>query len=375
MNDKEIREIRRRFRPNKSNITNIKGYVINREKQVAAIINQSLINTISDDCEKLLSVLKKVLSGTKGANLYDLEYTAQQVMESPEHKLLMDMRDSNLSNDDAVNYFISKVIENVFFDGEYIILLASDNYDVFSYDENGDKKEESDSVFSYIVCAVCPIKESKPSLYYSNFDNTFRTTDNHHLIANPEFGFMFPCFDDRATNIYKVQFYTKDVKSNHENFINSIFNVSCPKPAPEQKECFSNCLSETLQEDCSFELIKNIHDHVSEMVQIHSEANEDEPLTLTKSSFKTVLQESGIAEEKIEVFETKFEEEFGSNAEIIPSTIVDVKKLEVSTPYISIKVDPSRSDLISTEIINGSRYILIRANDNIEINGVTIDNN
>lgn len=373
MNDKEIREIRRRFRPNKNNITAIKGYVVNREKQVSAIINQSLINTISDDIEKLLSLLKKVLSGTKGINSYDLEYTAQELLESPEHKLLMDMRDSNLNNDDAVNYFISKVIESVSFDSDYIILLAADNYDVFSYDENGTKAEESDSVFNYMICSICPIKESKPSLYYSNFDNTFRTTDNHHLISNPGLGFMFPCFDDRATNIYKAQFYTKDAKNSHTEFINNIFNIAAPKPAPEQKECFSSCLAETLKEDCSFELVKNIHDHVSEMIQIHSESDEEEPLLLTKSSFKTVLQDSGVSEEKIEVFENKFDEDFGQNAHIIPTTILDTKKIEVSTPYISIKVDPERSDLISTEIINGSRYILIRANDGIEINGVNID--
>lgn len=373
MTDKEIREIRRRFRHSKNNIMCVKGCIIDREKNIKSYIYQSMINSISEDCDKLLGVLKKVLSGSYGTNLYELEYSAQQVTESEEHRLLSELRNSNLNNDDALNYFYKKITESINLETEYAILLAYDNYDVFSYNEDGSREEDSSTVFNYIVCAVCPIKESKPAIYYSSFDNTFRMTDVQSMLSPPELGFMFPAFDDRAANIYKAHLYSKNTGNNHPEFIKNIFNVEIPKASDEQKECFNSCLSQTLSEECNLNVIKSVHDHVSELVEEHKAAKQDEPLTLSKHSFKNVLESCGVAEEKVQEFEDKFEEEFGKNAEISPEAIVDVKKFEVSTPYVSIKVSPDRSDLVTTEIINGSRYILIRANDSIEVNGICLD--
>lgn len=373
MTEKEIREIRRRFRQNKSNIVSIRGCIVDNEKNIKSYIYQSMINSISDDCDKLLSVMKKVLSGGLGTNLVDLEYKAAEIIESEEHQLLMKLRDSSLKDDDLLNSFYSRIIESVHFDGSYAILFASDNYDVFSYTESGDREEDSSSVFSYIVCAVCPIKQSKSGLYFSDFDNSFRSVEERMILGNPELGFMFPSFDDRSSNIYKAQLYTKNVADIHPQFIKNIFNVEIPMASTEQKDNFENCLTETLAEECNFNVVRAVHDQVTEMVQEHKTTKQEEPLRLSKSTFRNVLETCGIDEEKVEKFENTFEERFGKNAEIPPQSIVDIKKFEVATPYVSIKVDPERSDLISTQIINGSRYILIRANDNVEVNGVSID--
>lgn len=193
------------------------------------------------------------------------------------------------------------------------------------------------------------------------------------VLGKPELGFMFPTFDDRCANIYKAQLYTKNVADIHSDFIKNIFNVELPMAAPEKKDNFELCLTETLEEDCSLEVVRSVHDQITEMVTEHKMTKQEEPLTLSKSTFKNVLENCGIDEDKVEKFENKFDEQFGKNAEIPPLSIIDVKKFEVNTPYVTIKVDPERSDLISTQIINGSRYILIRANDGVEVNGVNID--
>lgn len=375
MTEKEIREIRRRFRHNKNNITAVKGCIVDKENKIKSYIHHSMINSISDDCDKLLGVMKKILSGTYGTNLYELEYSAQQVMESEEHRLLSELRSSKLTNDELLNVLYGKIIESVNFETEYAILVASDDYDVFSYSADGEREEDSTTVFSYIVCAVCPVKETKPYMFFSDFDNSFRITEPQAALSNPEIGFMFPSFDDRAANIYKTHFYSKNTSDNHPSFIKNVFNVEIPKACDEQKESFNTCLYETLSDTCNLDIIKSVHEHVSELVEEHKITKQEEPLTVSKHSFKEVFTSCGVAEEKVEEFETKFDEEFGKNAQISPDALIDVKKFEVSTPYVSIKVSPDRSDLISTEVINGSRYILIRANDNIEVNGVNLDIN
>ena len=372
MNDKELREIRRRFRPDKNNILSIKGCLVNGEKTILSRFSQNLAGSSLEESEKLLSIMKKALSGGIGLNLIDLEFSARQTMEGEEHKLLMALRSSCLKDENALEAFYQKVISSVHFEGSFAILLASDNYDVFSYSSDGEKADSS-TLFSYIVCAVCPIKPSADGLYFREYDNSFRSLEEHALLSSPEIGFMFPAFDDRASNIYGALYYTKDIANLHGEFISSIFGLEAPMSAAEKKDNFKGCLTETLDDECDFEVLKSVHGQIADMVQEHKESKQPENLVLTRHDLKTVLEYCGIGEEKVERFTAKFDEEFGANAEIPPKSIVDVKKFNLETPDVSIKVNPERTDLVSTQVINGVRYILIRANEGVEVNGVNIE--
>ena len=68
----------------------------------------------------------------------------------------------------------------------------------------------------------------------------------------------------------------------------------------------------------------------------------------------------------------KSKEEFGENAAIAPSNIIDMKKFEVKTEEVTVRIKPEFSDLVSTRIIDGTKYILIRADNDAEVNGVKI---
>ena len=50
-----------------------------------------------------------------------------------------------------------------------------------------------------------------------------------------------------------------------------------------------------------------------------------------------------------------------------------MKKFELTTPDVLIKVNPERKDLVTTQIINGTKYIMIRAEENVEVNGININ--
>ncbi len=373
MNEKELREIRRRFRSDKSNITNIHGCLVNSEKTIVASFNQSMATCTDDESEKLLSVIKKSISGSLGTNLLNLNFSTGQVSGSNEHKLLSDLRSSRLENEDTLNKFYAKVIESVKFEGSFAILLAHDTYDVFSYSKSGDRDDVSSQMFSYIICAVCPVKPLNAGLYFRDTDKSFRSINSQAILGAPELGFMFPAFDNRAANIYSTLYYTHNISDIHPNFIQSIFNVELPMSATEQKENFGCCLKDTLADECDFEVVKTVHDQVSEMIVEYKNAKDDEPLSLSKESLQSVLRFCGIEEEKVENFGTKIEEQFGKNAEIAPKSIVDTKKFELQTADVSIKVNPERKDLVSTQIINGTKYIMIRAEGGVEVNGIDID--
>ena len=62
MNEKELREIRRRFRPDKSNILKIRGCLVNSEKVIVSNFSQPMATCSQEEGEKLLAIMKKSLS-------------------------------------------------------------------------------------------------------------------------------------------------------------------------------------------------------------------------------------------------------------------------------------------------------------------------
>ena len=133
MNAKEISEIRRRYRADKSNISHVCGCFVNEKKEIISEFQQSLGMMNEDDVSQVLSILKKTLSGTVARNLIDVEFTTNQVLEGEEHKLLMRLRESQLKDAEAVHTLYQTIIENLELEGNFLILLAFDCYDVFHY--------------------------------------------------------------------------------------------------------------------------------------------------------------------------------------------------------------------------------------------------
>lgn len=372
MNDKELREVRKRFRPDQNNISHIRGCFVNEKKEIVTEFNESLALCPQEETESLLAIMKKTLSGSLGTNLIDLKFRTEQVRESDEHALLMALKRSELSDDDAVHELFFRIKENITLGGNYVILLAFDKYDYFEYGKDGEKNEDSFGVYNFFVCSICPIKHMKSAVSFHAYDNTFHTLSSDSLIGAPELGFIFPAFEYRQENIYGSLYYTHDITKNHTDFVKRIFDLELPMPAAVQKETFDECLSETMSGGCDFELLCSVQEQISEMIEEHKEEKSAEPLRVSKNEIKNTLKYCGIEEEKLEEFDKLYDEQFGEKTEVAPQNIVDVKKLEVKMPDVTIKVNPKRRDLVSTQIINGAKYILIKADENVSVNGIDI---
>lgn len=372
MNEKEIAEIRRRFRSDKSNISLIRGCYVNDQREIVSEFNQSLLSLSQEESEELLAILKKTLSGTIGKNLIDIEFATQQVLDGEEHKLLMALKSSSLNDENAVKDFYERIIQTINMEGNYLILLAYDKYDVPSFSKDGEKQDDSSEVFSYFLCSICPIKQTKPALGYFVPENEFRNITADWVVSAPELGFMFPAFDDRSANIYNALYYTRDTAENHEEFVDTVFKTEIPMPAAAQKETFQSILGNSVADDCSFEVVQAVHGQLSAMIEEHKANKEDDPLYISKKTVKGVLESCGVAEPHVTAFEENYDTEFGADTEISPRNIIDSRQFEVRTPDVTIHVNPERSDLVETRIIDGAKYILIRADEGVEVNGINI---
>ena len=373
MIDKEIGEIRRHLRRERSNITAIYGCYVNENKEIISKFRQSTGTMPENESDKYFALLRRTLSGSLGKNLIDISFKTSQVAGSPEHQLLMDLRKSQLKDEELLQKFYEKVIESVVMEENYLILLACDTYDVpFKSKDDSFQKDQSEESYTYILCTICPVKQTKANLHYVPEEKLFHDGAMNQMVSAPVLGFLFPAFDNRSTHIYNALYYTKDTKVSQEALIESIFNAPIPKPAAEQKQCFEALLTTSLGEECSLDVVQTVHDQLCQRIAMHKEAKVAEPLMISKEDVKEVLQTCGVSENSMAKFSVDYDEVFGFEADLHPKNIIDNKHFELKTPDVVIKCDPTRSDLIETRVIGGVKYIMICADENVEVNGVNI---
>ena len=373
MNKKEIAEIKRRLNPEFHNITIIRGCYVNGQGEVISSFSRFIEGMGEEEAEKYLAIFRKVLSGTQGQNLIDIEFTPEQVISSPEHQLLMQLKDTMLTEDDAVAQLFQAIIPTIHTEDHTLILLMHDGYDVPYRSQDGQRVAEmSTEVFHYILCAVCPVKLTKPTLGYNPDTNDFRSRESDWVVSMPEVGFMFPCFEERAADIYKALYYTRDTAKSHDELVQSLFAFQPPMPAAVQKETFQSILQESLREDCSYEVLQAVHEQVMEKMEEQKNDRHAAPLKIDKYDVKEVLAECGVKPANMAAFEEKFDQQFGEAAKIDAVNIVSPKQFQVKTPSVVIKVNSDRADLVETRVIDGHAYILIRAEEGVEVNGVNV---
>lgn len=375
MNQKEVGELRRRLRPGKNAMGHVYGCYVSPTKEIIAEVDQSLALLNEDDVESRMALLRKTLSGALGRNLVDVEFTTQQVAEGEAHKLLRALRDTRLKDEALRREFYQKVIQSVDMgEDSYLILLAHESYDVPFRSKNGEGLDDaSETVYSYVVCALCPMREGKPGLGYVPAENALHVKTAGRLAAQPELGFLFPAFDGRAANLYNALYYVRKPEFLHKEFIDGVFGAQPPLSAPEQREAFETALTDALGVECSMELVQAVHEQLRERMDLHRESRDPEPLTVTAGDVGGMLRECGIEEERVEAFQDYCAQRLGEGAALDPANLIDSRRFQIKAGEITITVKPELSGQVEARVLDGRKYILIPAGDGVEVNGLAVE--
>ncbi len=373
MNKKDMAQIRRRLNPEKCSIPSIVGCFVNDQGDVITTFDRPLINMPKEDIEEHLALFKKVLSGTEGQNLLHAEFTPEQVMESPEYNILKGLRDTRLRDDGVLDYFCEKVRSSLVIEGSYVILLLTDTYDVPRHFKDGERQEDAETnMFTYVMCAVCPVKLRATGLAYDAGDSLFHAGGSDFAVCAPECGFMFPAFEEGGANLYRALYYTKDQADNKEELVRALFGTPMPAPAAEQKQTIGELLENALQEECSVEVMQAVQETVRTRIDEKKQAKDPEPPVITVQDMESALAACGVSEEKTEAFRQQYDQVIGTHNSVPAVNITPPRQFEVRTPDVVIKVSPERTDLVETRVIDGLKYILIRADEGVEVNGVNV---
>ena len=372
MNKTEITEIKKIFKKDDNGITRICGCYVDAEKNKRMELKEAFYSLPEEEMFKYVDIFRKTLSGTLGKNLMNMEFPMEEeTKEDGKQKFMMKLVDSGLQDDALLDEFYDMVIQTYEYTGNYFIILIHTAYDIPSITADGIENEDaSDYVYNFILCSICPVKLSKAGLCYNPENNSIEDCDRDWIVQVPANGFLFPAFNDRNTDIHSLLYFAKNADEIDIDFSYNLLGCTFPIPAKEQKETFHALVEESLGNTCDYETVKTLHENLNEMIEENKE--NPEPLELDKEDVKKILSSCGVSEEKIDVFEEKFTENVGEDQKLVADNIANLRKFEVKTPNVTIQVNPDRTDLVNTQIIDGVPCIVIECSDEVEVNGIRV---
>lgn len=373
MTRKELNEIKSQYTLENCGILRLCGCYVDGERNKITQFNENFLNLPEEEKHKYFDIFKKTLSGTPGKNLVDMKFNVDAYADEGARTFLMNLRDSGLKNDRLLDEFYDRIINNYSYVGNYLILLINQVYDIPAVTtDNIEMDDASDEVYNYILCSICHVNLSKPGLGYDEEDNNFHDKKQNHMVDVPDVGFLFPAFNKRSADEDMTMFYTKDVSEFEDGLIDCLLDCVAPLPAKQQKETFTSLVSEAVGEEADLQVVKNIHANLEQIIE-EKKQESPAPVMLDKNEMKNLLEKSGVKEERLENFEEHFEMAAGEHGKLVASNVSSGKKFEVKTPDVVIKINSDKTDIVSTQVIDGRQCLVIQIDERLVVNGISVN--
>lgn len=424
MNKKEILELKKRFKKDQATFTRLVGCYVDCNREKICKFGGKFLTLEEEEYYKYLEIANKVLSGTLGNNLLNLSFPIEEEQVGGRQQILMALRDTDLEDETLLDTYYDLVIDTYDEPGNYLILLYLDSYDVMTRTNDNINVDESEEVYKYLMCAICPVSLSKPGLGYLESEKRIGPRIRDWVVGVPATGFLFPAFNDRSTDIHSTLFYTRNTKEPHSEFMTNGLGCGVERTATEQKMAFHSIVRNVLgaEDDSTDDVMLDIQQNLSDMADEYAECHdtEEDPFILDKDIMSKVLNESNVSEEKINRIEKSIDEAFGEklpvaenvidskalvanelrveklaledqvgeltlqlnekNTELEEKTTKLLEKQEEIDNYVAetrtydvvLRVKPEKAAQIKSQIINGEKCLVIpmKENENATINGV-----
>ncbi len=406
MTKKDILELKKRLNKTDCSITKICGCYVDANKNKVVTLSETFLNLDDEEFYKYLDIARKCLSGTVGNNLLQLEFPMEEEAPGGRQQFFMGLRECGLKNEELVDRFYDLIIEHYEYMGNYLILLFKDAYDIITKTNDGFRLDESEEVFDYLLCAICPVCLSKPGLGYREAEHRIGARIRDWVVGAPDLGFVFPAFSDRSSDIHALTYYVKDAKDSRPSFVENVLGCGSKRTAAEQQQTFSSIVRQALApiRDDGEEVLLQIQESLQDRIPDEEEfPSEDGNVMLTDSIIHEVLTENGIQGEAANRIKEGISHEFEDALPEVQN-LIDEKALEKNakkkeeenlrlevrelkrelveksfpapeedgvpaTLYdVILRVKPEKVPQIKSELIDGKKCLIIPMDENEQIN-------
>ncbi|BFK80860.1 DUF4317 domain-containing protein [Clostridium baratii] len=332
MRKKDILELKKRFKKDYCTFSKMCGCYVNGEKNIILKFRETFLNLEEDEYFKYLEIAKKVLSGTIGNNILELNFPLNEDLINEKQISLMQLKNSQLNDDTLLDDFYKSIIDSYDYTGNFLILIFNDSYDVLTKTKDNQKLDESEEVYEYVLCAICPVELSEPGLRYFEEENSIKARIRDWVVKPPINGFVFPAFIDRSSDVNSVMYYTKNAKDTHPELMENALGCYSKQTATIQKETFKSIIKDSFgaDEKKADKVFMDIQDNLNTMVEEYNEMYDDidsEPISLKNKDIQNLLIESGVPEELTSKIEKSYIESFGDDIPLAEN-LIDSKVLK-----------------------------------------------
>ena len=330
MRKKDILELKKRFKKDHCTFTKMCGCYVNGEKNILLKFRETFLNLEEDDYFKYLEIAKKVLSGTIENNILELNFELNEEHVNEKQLEFMKLKNSQLKDDLLLDDFYNSIINNYDYEGNFLILIFHDAYDILTKTKDNTKLDESEEVYEYILCAICPVELSKAGLRYFEEENSIKSRTRDWVVEAPSNGFVFPAFINRTTDVNSIMYYTKNAKDTHPELMENVLGCPSKQTNTEKKETFNDILRDALgpDEKKSDHFFMEIQESLNNKIEEHNIIHEDSetPIFLTDEVIQDILNESGVPDEITTKIEKSYAESFGDTPPVA-DILIDNKAL------------------------------------------------
>lgn len=330
MRKKDILELKKRFKKDHCTFTKMCGCYVNGEKNILLKFRETFLNLEEDDYFKYLEIAKKVLSGTIENNILELNFELNEEHVNENQLEFMKLKNSQLKDDLLLDDFYNSIINNYDYEGNFLILIFHDAYDIITKTKDNAKLDESEEVYEYILCAICPVELSKAVLRYFEEENSIKSRTRDWVVEAPSNGFVFPAFINRTTDVNSIMYYTKNAKDTHPELMENVLGCPSKQTNTEKKETFNDIIRDALgpDEKKSDHFFMEIQESLNNKIEEHNIIHEDSetPIFLTDEVIQDILNESGVPDEITTKIEKSYAESFGDTPPVA-DILIDNKAL------------------------------------------------
>ena len=330
MNKKEVLELKRRFKKEAATFTRVCGCYVDGNHNKVCKFGNTFLNLEEDEFYKYLEIANKALSGTIGNNLLELKFPIEEEEVGGRQHILMALRASKLEDENLLDTFYDLVIDTYDHAGNYLIVLFHDAYDVMSRTSDNNNLDESEEVYEYLICAICPVDLSKPGLGFLEDEHRIGPRVRDWVVGAVDTAFLFPAFNDRSTDIHSTLFYTKNTKEPHSEFMANGLGCGIERTATEQKMAFHSIVRNVLgaEDEHTDDVLLDLQQNLSDMIDEYAETHDDDEdvFLLDKEVVTKLLADSEISEEKAAKIEKSVDEAFGEKPPAAEN-VIDFKAL------------------------------------------------
>ena len=327
--------------------------------EIKFISNEVLARKNVDERELYYNNFKKLISGSFGKNLFELDFQS-----NPEGKESQEML-CELKDPDNFEIVATELVEKILKTYSYgkDVVFSAILGTVFLSEGKGKLKTTVNHTFVCLTVNEVGLSSKELSIDTVAKQLTERSNDVVVNFNKPIEGFMFPSLTDLNSDVNKLIYCTGKANVLNPNLIEEVLSCKKVLTAVEEKNVLNCVLKEAIGDAVELEKLSSIYTDIADYKTVSN-------TNISSDELKDILESNGIKDVKDALAKTIGTKPLDLNIDnIIPT---GKKALKINNDKVTVALDTELIKNVSQSKKVGKNCLIIELSEDIDIDGFKI---